>query len=496
MGASSSDISLAAGTANGLASGSLSGSDNGSANGSENGSTAAQQRSRYLQHLLSEASTAAEASGLSLKGLREGAIAQVNERSFPSTRDEEWRFTDLSDLLAHSLAHSAKPALADLPEEAAPEAIAADVRTAALASNLSLLANGYRLASVNGHYVSAFSWPGRSERTPELPEGAVIAPLSSMMAHPVYGERVAKVIADKLAQVQGGGEVFTALNTAGFSDVMVVWLRADQVIEEPICIARGSQGSAVSHLRTLVIAERHARCTLVESFWGDDELLRCNNSVTEILLAEGAQITHVRLQDEGSQTFHIAKTAVSQAANSTYSCTSIDLGAQLSRHHLEVYQAGPQTDTHLYGLSALRASQLADTHSLIALSYPHSSATQIQKNIVDERAHGVFNGKVYVSKTAQQTNAAQLNRNLMLSSKARIDTKPELDIVADNVKCAHGATVSQLQADEVFYLQSRGIAADQAQRLLLYGFAMEIVEKISVEPIRRALSDRLRTWSA
>ena len=130
---------------------------------------------------------------------------------------------------------------------------------------------------------------------------------------------------------------------------------------------------------------------------------------------------------------------------------------------LEVYQAGPQTDTHLYGLSALRDRQLADTHSLIALSHPHSSATQIQKNVVDDRAHAVFNGKVYVARDAQHTNAAQLNRNLMLSSKARIDTKPELDIVADDVKCAHGATVSQLQSDEVFYLQSRGISAEQAQ---------------------------------
>jgi Fe-S cluster assembly protein SufD len=167
------------------------------------------------------------------------------------------------------------------------------------------------------------------------------------------------------------------------------------------------------------------------------------------------------------------------------------LGAQLSRHHLEIYQNGAQTETHLYGLSALQGRQLADTHSLIALTHPHGSATQVQKNIVDDQAHAVFNGKVSVSRSAQFTNAAQLNRNLMLSGKARIDTKPELDIVADNVKCTHGATVSQLQPNEVFYLQSRGISADQAQRLLLHGFAMEIVEQVSVEPLRQALSDRI-----
>ena len=201
------------------------------------------------------------------------------------------------------------------------------------------------------------------------------------------------------------------------------------------------------------------------------------------------------MQDEGSQTFHIAKTAVSQAANSRYHCTSLDLGGKLSRHHHEIYQQGPQTDTHLYGLSALSDRQLADTHSLISLAHPHGSATQVQKNVVDDSAHSVFNGKVYVARSAQFTDAAQLNRNLMISSKARIDTKPELDIVADNVKCAHGATVSQLQADEIFYLQSRGIAAEQAQRLLLYGFAMEIVEKIAVDRLRQSLSDRVAKWA-
>ncbi|MGB3790248.1 MAG: Fe-S cluster assembly protein SufD, partial [Phormidesmis sp.] len=252
-----------------------------------------------------------------------------------------------------------------------------------------------------------------------------------------------------------------------------------------------------SQVRSLIIAERHAKFTVVESFFGSNQQTDacCNNSVSELWLAEGAQVNHIRLQDESPTAFHLAKTAVDQAANSQYQCTAIDLGAKLSRHHLEVYQSGSQTDTKLYGLSALGDRQLADTHSLLALTYPHSSATQLQKNVVDDRAHSVFNGKVYVSQAAQQTNAAQLNRNLMLSTKARVDTKPELDIVADDVKCAHGATVSQLQADEIFYLQSRGISAEQAQRLLLYGFGMEIVEKISVPLIKEALSKRLRDWA-
>jgi Fe-S cluster assembly protein SufD len=451
----------------------------------------AAKRETYLKHLLTQASAAADESGLGLKNLglkalRERAIAQISAKSFPSSRDEAWRFTDLVDMLA-------------LPFQRAmtSDVSVSDAVSDALRSNLSLLKGSHRLASVNGHYASTLSTAistaktDASDSATSLPKGVIIAPLSALMRDPQYAEQIDQLIARKLAQIKGDGELFTALNSAGFSDVIVVWLQADQVIEAPVCIARASQGDAISHLRSLVIAERNASCTLVESFWGDDEQIRCNNSVSEFWLEDGAQVDHIRLQYEGAKTFHLGKTAVSQAANSRYSCIAIDLGAQLSRHHLEVYQAGPQTDTHLYGLSALRNSQLADTHSLISLAHPYGSATQIQKNVVDDRAHAVFNGKVSVSRTAQLTNASQLNRNLMLSSKARIDTKPELDIVADNVKCAHGATVSQLQADELFYLQSRGISAEQAQRLLLYGFAMEIVEKISVEPLRQALRSRI-----
>ncbi len=444
------------------------------------------KRATYLKHLLTQASVAADESGLGLKALRARAIALVNERSFPHGKDEEWRFTDLSDLLTHPFQRAERAT-----------AVSAEV-SAEIGSKLARINGQYRLTTLNGYFAEPLSTDSFSLEKGSSPTGVVIAPLSKLIAtsksatdssQPI-SDITAKIIHDKLAQIQGSGEVFTALNTAGFSDVMVVWIPANQVIETPIEIIRGAVGSSISHLRTLVIAEPHAKFTLIESFVGDEQI-RCNTSVSEFWLAESAHITHIRLQDEGAQTFHLAKTAVSQATNSHYCCTSIDLGAQLARHHHEIYQTGPQTDTHLYGLSTLAASQLADTHSLIALTHPHSSATQVQKNIVDDRAHSVFNGKVYVAKTAQMTNAAQLNRNLMLSKHARIDTKPELDIMADNVKCAHGATVSQLQADEMFYLQSRGISAAQAQRLLRYGFAMEIIEKIELESLRQALSNRL-----
>lgn len=457
--------------------------------GSASNSVGKINRETYLKHLLTQSAAAADESDLGLKALRGRAVALVNEQSFPSGKDEEWRFTDLSKMLDHPF------------QRAQPVSSKADDWSA----HLNLLVEGSCLTTVNGHYD-----PALSKEAKKTTEGVIVGPLSKLLKNPDYAKKLAPMLESKLAQVKGGSEVFTALNTVGFADVMVVWVQADRVVDAPLYIARGSQGGFLSQMRSLVVAERHAQITFVESFFGPNEdanaqcslgqteetAIRCNNSVTEIWLDEGAQVNHTRVQDESANTFHLAKTAVDQAANSQYQCTTVDLGAKLSRHHIEIYQSGAQTDTQLYGLSALGDRQLADTHSLLALTYPYGSATQIQKNIVDDQSHCVFNGKVYVSKAAQLTDASQLNRNLMLSTKARVDTKPELDIIADNVKCAHGATVSQLQSDEVFYLQSRGISAEQAQRLLLYGFGMEIVEKISVPSLKEALSVRLRDWAS
>ncbi|NEP18843.1 MAG: Fe-S cluster assembly protein SufD [Leptolyngbya sp. SIO4C1] len=425
-------------------------------------STATQQRDTYLLDLLAQAEQAAKASPLQLAELRAAARAMVHERSFPSNRDEDWRFTDLSAMLSTAYAAA----------QAAPS-------TEALRSHLAplCLPDALTLVFVNGHYAPALS-------TVDSLPGITVAPLSQC-------DRDSR---SYLGRVSGSSEVFTALNTAGFADAAVIWVEKNQAVEPPIqIIYLTTEAAALVQPRCLVVAEPNSAVTLVEQFSG----LGSNfiNSVTELWLQDGAQVSHMRIQQDSEATYHVGKTAVAQARDSRYVSTAVSLGGKLARHHLEVYQTGPQTDTQLNGLSAIRGSQLADTHSLIALSYPHGSANQLQKNIVDERAHAVFNGRVYVPHEAQLTNAAQLNRNLLLSEKARVDTKPELDIVADNVKCAHGATVSQLQADELFYLQSRGIDAGQAQRLLLYAFAMEILEKIEIPALQDRLAQHLTEWT-
>jgi Fe-S cluster assembly protein SufD len=296
---------------------------------------------------------------------------------------------------------------------------------------------------------------------------------------------------------------FTALNTSGLKDVAVVWVAKNVVVETPIHLVFVAAGEApsISLPRCLVVAETGSSVTLVEEFTNrrgaeSAEKVYFTNAVTEIWVEENAQVSHTRLELEGAEAFHIGKTAVSQARDSRYTCHAIALGGKLSRHNLEILQTGEQTETTLNGLTMIGGNQLGDTHSAIALNYPYSTSRQLHKCIVGDRAHGVFNGKVFVPKPAQLTDAAQLNRNLLLSPKARVDTKPQLEITADNVKCAHGATVSQLEDDEIFYLQSRGIDENDARNLLINAFAAEIINQIPVPSLRERLTQTVNSYQS
>ncbi|MEA5450620.1 Fe-S cluster assembly protein SufD [Leptolyngbya sp. CCNP1308] len=425
------------------------------------------QRDAYLKRLV-QTVQAAVPEDLGLGEVRSRAASFLNEQTWPSTRQEDWRFTDLSAMLAIDFATPGEAAVteADVAELRLPETAGAQV------------------VVVNGRVSRELS------QLSGLPEGAIVGSL---------GDRpeLQSQLRDRLAQASGSHEVFTALNTVGFVDAVVVWLPRNLVIETPLQIIYVSQTGEkplVAQPRCLVVAESGSALTLIEDFWGESTAAHFTNAVTELWLDANAQITHSRIEREGAGTTHIGKTAVTQARDSQYVGVAAGFGAKLARHHWEIYQTGEQTTTKLYGLAAITNTQHADTHSLVALSHPHGIVAQEHKAIVDGRAHSVFNGRMAVAQKAQLTSASQLNRNLLLSDTARVDTKPQLEIVADNVKCAHGATVSQLQADEIFYLQSRGISAPQAQRLLIYGFAMEILDRIPVETLRSRLAQTIAQW--
>lgn len=423
-------------------------------------------RTAYLTQLLSlRASLASSVSWLT--ALRDQATARVQELAIPSTRDEVWRFTDLTALLqvAFQSVRPASTAVTDFQIEPflLPEAAAS------------------RLVFVDGVYAPALSVVSA------LPAGVVVGNLAT----------VAKAVKLEpyLGRQQGLEEVFTALNTASLTDAAVIFVPPHQVVETPIhllFVATGDR-AILTQPRCLAIAEAGSNLTLVEDFVALGESAYFTNAVTEIWVEGNAQVDHIRVQRESAKSFHISKTAVSQARDSRYICTAINFGGSLSRHNLEVSQTGEQTETTLNGLTVLSRDQVGDTHSTIAFSKPYGIANQVNKCIVGDRAHAVFNGKILVPQAAQLTNASQLSRNLLLSPKARVDTKPQLEITANNVKCAHGATVSQLEADEVFYLQSRGIDADRARQLLVYAFAAEVIDPISVTFLRDRLAAQLRT---
>jgi Fe-S cluster assembly protein SufD len=417
-------------------------------------SLATAARTQYLARLLEIAQAAPAPVGL--QALRDHAAVRVQEQTFPSTRDEEWRFTDLTDLLAVEL-HPSRPV---------------SVTLAAIAAYT--LPNTARLVFVNGVYAAELS------NISDLPALTVdnLANLSDQQLVEPY-----------LGKQSGAEEVFTALNTAGLSDAAVLLVRKNLVVDQPIhllFVATADQPQLIQP-RSLVIAEANSSLTLIEDYISLGETVYFNNSVTEIWLAENAQVNHTRLQRQSKTAFDIGKTAISQARSSRYTSNAFSFGAKLSRHNLEIYQTGEQTETTLNGLTVLRDEQVGDTHSTIALTKPYGTSRQLQKCIIDDRAHAIFNGKVFVPKAAQLTDAGQLNRNLLLSSKARVDTKPQLEIVADNVKCTHGATVGQLETDEIFYLQSRGIDANSARQLLVNAFAYEVIERVPLDPLRQIL---------
>lgn len=397
-----------------------------------------------------------------LQQLRDRACELVHLYTLPTTRDEEWRFTDLSALKQVTFQTANTSLDIDISSLILPEAASS------------------RLVFVNGIYAPKLS------AITDLPDGIVASNLAGL---PV---EMRSRLQDYLAQIPGTQEVFTALNTAGIADVGVVWVDKNVVVDTPIHLLFVTAGDqpVVSQPRCLVVAESGSQVTVVEDYTHvrEEERVYFSNAVTEIWVEENAQVEHTRVERESLGAFHIGKTVVSQARDSRYACHAVSLGGKLSRHNLEVLQAGEQTDTTLNGLTVVAGSQVGDTHSAIALNYPYGTSNQLHKCIVADKAHAVFNGKVFVPKPAQLTNAAQLNRNLLLSPRARIDTKPQLEITADNVKCSHGATVSQLEDDEVFYLQSRGLNADDARNLLVNAFAAEIINQLPLESLQNSLT--------
>ena len=397
-------------------------------------------------------------------------MESFQELGFPSVKDEEWKYSNVApiarmDFKPATLAGAASSAFDD----------------GELTAFGCVEAKDSQLVFVNGMLRSDLS------SLTALPSEVVAMDLSQAIADERYGEIAWKYLAQQADYVANG---FTALNTTFISQGVFVYIPKGVIVESPIHLLFVSDGAQTANFpRVLMVAEENSSATVIESYAGTQDAAYFTNAVVEIVLKDGARLEHYKVQRESTAAFHIATTAADLGPNSRYDATTITFGAELSRHDIHVTLDHEGAECWVDGLYLVTTGQHADTHSLIDHRKPHCTSHQLYKGILDGKSRAVFNGKVFVRHDAQKTDAMQTNKNLLLSNEARVDTKPQLEILADDVKCAHGAAVGQIDEDELFYLETRGIHHDLARNLLTYGFAEEVIGKIKIDSIRTQLDE-------
>jgi Fe-S cluster assembly protein SufD len=312
-----------------------------------------------------------------------------------------------------------------------------------------------------------------------LPQGITVATLADAM-----GSHAAVLESHLARHAVFENEVFAALNTAHLRDGAFIHIARDRKCPAPVQLVHVStQKETAAYPRCLVVVEPGSECVLVEDYIGLGDAVYFNDAVAEVSVGEGARVDHVRVQHESAGAFHIATCAVTLAKDARYASRTVTLGARLSRLNLAIVQQGDGVETAIDGLALISGRQIADTHTLMDHAHPHGRCRQEHKLIVDGGAHAVFNGKILVRPGAQLTDSSQQSRALLLSDKAHVDAKPQLEIFADDVKCAHGAAIGQLDPEHLFYLCSRGIPEAHARKLLTYAFAAELIERIPVPSV-------------
>jgi Fe-S cluster assembly protein SufD len=406
-----------------------------------------------------------------LQSLREQARTRLGEIGFPTIEHEEWRFTNVAPLRKWPL-HAA--------EAGARQVGPADIEPFRLAGD------GYCLVFVDGRFRPELS---------NLPLNDAPVRAGSLRAQ---WDGDARELQQDLARHAGGdGNFFTALNTASFEDGAFVSVPAEAVVEQPVqllYLAASEQPGAAVHARNLIVAHHGSSLKVIESYASLTDAPHLTNAVTELALGPGARVEHCKLQNENACAFHIAAVQAAQSRDSHWLSHSIATGARLARNQIQSRLGAEGAEAILNGLYLARGEQLIDHHTVVDHAQPRCESHEFYYGILAGRAHGVFNGKIFVRQDAQKTNAKQTNRNLVLSDHALINTKPQLEIFADDVKCTHGATVGQLNDEALFYLRSRGIGASLARRMLVRAFANDAVERITLAPVRAHLEQLLTRW--
>jgi Fe-S cluster assembly protein SufD len=401
-----------------------------------------------------------------MQDLRDRAASRFVALGFPTVRDEEWRFTNVAPIGAIEFTPAE-------PVSGVADQLAGFAYTDA----------PVRVVVVNGRFDATLS------RTKGLPHGVRVGSLADAFTdHADVVQRYFGQLADFSSRS------FAALNTAFVQDGAYVYLPEHAILETPIHIVfvTGAEASRVmAHPRTLIVAGAASQCRIVESYVGIEGQTYFTNAVSEVFAADDAIVDHYKVQQESLEAFHVASLHTHTARSATFSSHSFSLGGKLVRNDALALLDGEGGECTLNGLYLADRERLIDNHTTIDHAKPHCPSHEIYKGILGGTARAVFNGKIIVRPDAQKTDAKQTNRALLLTDGATINTKPQLEIFADDVKCTHGAAIGQLDDDAIFYLRARGLSYAEARDMMIHAFAAEILDRVKIEPLRQALEAEL-----
>lgn len=399
-----------------------------------------------------------------LRRLRSAGIARFDQLGFPGVRDEEWRFTPLASLFQHSFEPAGQHSIEPI----------------GLNQQLLSVKDALQVVCVDGFVENQLT------NLSGLPAGCTVLSLSEAIK-----TRPEQVEAYLSRQAHFEKNTFTALNTAFMQDGVFIHLDRNCIVEQPMHLAFVETGHGrLNFPRILVIADKHSQATIIESYQSMGNAADCTTAVSEYLLADEARLDHYRLNDVNKKSFHFAIQHAQLQHGSNFRSHAFTLGGGLVRNELNAAFCATNAECTLNGLYSIDGSRMIDNHTSIDHAKPHCNSHEVYKGIIADKGKGVFNGKIFVRQDAQKTDAKQTNQTLLLSPDATIDTKPQLEIFADDVKCTHGATVGQLDAEMLFYLRSRGIGQVQAQSILTYAFANDIIGRVEVAALRDFLENR------
>lgn len=396
--------------------------------------------------------------------IRKEALNRFSQLEFPTQKDEEWKYTNISPLLKHNFVPSSEKV---------------SVGREFVKSKLFDEMGHSLIVFVNGHYTE--------EHTDlhNLPEGVIAGSLSEAIKNnsPLIEKHFTNYAHHQ-------NNIFTALSTAYTDDGAFIYVPDGKIVENPVhilYITSSDDNKIIVQPRNLFIAGKNSQVTIIEHYVSTGESIYFTNAVTEIVADESSVVDHIKLQEESINAFHIAIMEVNQERSSNFSSHLISIGAALTRNDFNSRFNDEGSECTLNGLYMIEGNQLFDAHTLIDHAMPHCNSHEHYKGILNDKSRGVFNGKVIVRPDAQKTNAFQENNNILLSNNALVNTKPQLEIFADDVKCSHGATIGQLDEEARFYLKSRGIGEEASKAILLHAFASDVITSIKTESLRNYL---------